>query len=201
VSTIDDMTSGLPDRDAEQIRVALRDIAALSHEPAPPASAEVLALLSGGVSRRVVRHRALVAAAAGALAFGGTSVAAASNNLPTKAQEAIADFADEHLPVTVPHPTDDAPSSTPVKPVKPTNAPYDAPGHVRNKPKAPIPAPTTPPGQVQKLTKPDPHLPGPAKPADPGSHGKAKAADARADKADKADKAEQADTAKGPKKK
>lgn len=139
MNPIDDMTSALPDRDAQLVQEALSEIAGLAHTPAPVASAEVLDLIGGGVRRRIIRRRVIVAAAAGVLAVGGTSVAAATNSLPPKAQEAIAKFADNHLPFTVPHPKDGTSSS---KPVKPINPPRDAPTLVPKKPNEPTPAPT-----------------------------------------------------------
>jgi hypothetical protein len=178
------MTLDLSRPDAEQLRAALNDIAALAHAtPAPTASAELIDLISG-LRRRTARRRAVAVAAASALAFGGTSVAAAeTGTLPPKVQDVVANFADEHLPVRLPHADE-----VKVKPVKPTNPPYDAPGHVRNKPKKAKPVNSAAPGQMQKLTKPNPRLPGPARPADPGSRGKAKAADAKASHVHKAKK-------------
>lgn len=170
MSTIDDLTRNLPADQAEQLRVALHDVAAVADTPAPPPSAPVLALINGGVRRRILRRRAALAAAAGALALGGTSVAAAQNALPEPAQEAIADFADDHLPVSVPHPQ----QPTPAAPAVPVNPPTDAPGQLRNEPPGELTTPNTDaPGQVQKRTKPAPGAPGPATPADPGSHGRA----------------------------
>lgn len=174
MNTIDALMSEFSGDDVAtaQMRATLVALAeAADATPVPAPSDAVLALISAGIHPRVLRRRAAVAAAAGALAFGGTSVAAAENALPAPVQRAVAGFANAHLPVTLPTPTD-----TPAKPVKPTNAPYDVPGHVRHKPKAtktPKPVKTTAPGQVQKLTKPDTALPGPAHPANPGSHGRA----------------------------
>jgi hypothetical protein len=135
-------------------------------------------MLGGAVPLRPRRRAIFVAAAAGALALGGFSAAAAGNRLPDRVQEAVADATGG----VVPHP------------VKPTNPPYDAPGHILNKPKAtktPKPdADTTPnpaaPGQIQKSTKPDPTAPGPAHPTDPGSHGRAHNPDG-SDHSDKSD--------------
>ena len=154
---------GLSGTDADQLRALLGDVAGLANE-VPEPSDEVRALLGGAIPLRPRRHAVFVAAAAGALALGGVSAAAATNRLPDRVQEVVADATRG----VVPHP------------VKPTNPPFDAPGHV-NKPKAtktPKPeADKTPntdaPGQIQKSTKPEPTAPGPAHPADPGSHGRA----------------------------
>lgn len=168
VSAVDDMIAdlGVNDAEANQVRALLGEVAGLAHE-VPEPSDDVRALLNGAVPLRPRRRTALVAAAVGALAFGGVSAAAAANRLPDRVQEIVADATDGVLPVDIPHP------------VKPVNPPYDAPGHIKNKPKAPKPSDspkpdnTTAPGQIQKSTKPDPKAPGPARPADPGSHGRA----------------------------
>lgn len=179
MTSIDDLISGLPAREADPLRAALTDIAALAEGPVPSPSAAVLDLIDGGVRRHIRRRRAFVAAAAGALVLGGTSAAAARNALPAPAQEAIASFADDHLPVTVPHPA--KPSA--VVPVRPTSAPTDAPGRLRNEPGGPQdPGKLEAPGQIQKRTKPDPGAPGPARPADPGAHGRGHGSDAASDR-------------------
>lgn len=190
MNTIDQMASDLPHEEAEQVRHALTEIAMLAQTPAPPMSAELMRLVHGGLNRRSRRRRAAVAAAAGVFALGGTSVAAAQNTLPAPAQQAIAEFADDHLPVSVPHP-EAAPTLAPVQQTTPQADEADEARLRAQKAKEPKPANTTAPGQIQKLTKPDPRLPGPARPADPGSHGRDNNADnAKADKAkkDKADK-------------
>ena len=146
---------GVSGRDADQLRALLSEVAGLAHE-VPEPSDDVRALLGGASPLRPRRHLVFLAAAAGALAFGGVSAAAAANRLPDRVQEVFADATGG----VVPHP------------VKPTNPPYDAPGHVLNKPKTPAPHNSAAPGQVQKLTKPDPTAPGPARPADPGFHGR-----------------------------
>ena len=180
MSTIDDLINGLPAHEADPLRNALGDIAVLAELPAPNASAAVLDLIHGGVRRRIVRRRMFAAAAAGALALGGTSAAAAQNALPAPAQEAIASFADDHLPVTVPHPAKPDPAQThPASPVRPTDPPIDAPGRLRNDPQGPKEAHhSEAPGQIQKRTKPVPSAPGPAAPADPGAHGRVHGSDA-----------------------
>ena len=156
---------GVSGVEAEEFRALLGEVAGLAHE-LPEPSDDVRALLGGAIPLRPHRRLGLVAAAVGALAFGGVSAAAATNRLPDPVQQVVADATRG----VVPHP------------VKPTNPPYDAPGHVINKPKAtaapqptrtPTPLNTTAPGQIQKQTKPDPTAPGPARPADPGSHGRA----------------------------
>jgi len=166
----DDMLAdlGVSGSDADALRRLLGDVASLADD-VPEPSDDVRALLSGAVPLRPSRRRAaFVAAAAGALALGGVSAAAAANRLPDRVQEVVADATGG----AVPHP------------VKPANPPYDAPGHVVNKPKAtktpkpehtkaPTPSNTDAPGQILKSTKPDPTAPGPAHPADPGSHGRA----------------------------
>jgi len=171
-NAVDDMLTDLDVslRDAATVRAVLDGVAALAAD-VPEPSSDVRALLSGAVPMRSRRRAALVAAAAGALALGGVSAAAASNRLPDPIQEILANAAEGVLPVDIPHPA------------VPINPPYDAPGHVRNTPKAPKPTPVpkaTPadaPGQIQKSTKPDPTAPGPARPADPGSHGRARHVD------------------------
>lgn len=179
MNSVDDLISGLPADEGDRLRAALGDIAALAERPTPTPSAAVLDLIDGGVRRHIVRRRAFVAAAAGALVLGGTSAAAARNALPAPAQEAIANFADEHLPVTVPHPAKRAA----VVPARPTDAPHDAPGRLRSEQPGPdAPGNADPPGQIQKRTKPDPGAPGPARPIDPGAHGRAQAGDAASDK-------------------
>lgn len=170
MSTIDDLTGELPADEATRMRAALSEIAALADGPAPLMSAEVRRLVHHGVRRRIVGRRAGIAALAGVFALGGTSVAAAQNVLPAPAQAAIARFADDHLPITVPRP---APAAA--VPTQPTNAPSDAPGQLKKGPKAAHN--TDAPGQIQKQTKPDPRAPGPARPADPGSHGRAHGSD------------------------
>ena len=158
---------------ADQLRALLGEVAGLAHE-VPEPSDDVRTLLGGAIPLRshpsaggTSRLRGtIVAAAVGALALGGVSAAAATNLLPDPVQEVAADATGG----VVPHP------------VKPSNPPFDAPGHV-DKPKAtktpkpdaakkPKPLNTAAPGQIQKLTKPDPTAPGPARPADPGSHGR-----------------------------
>lgn len=178
---INDMLADLeldPASEAE-LRSVLTDVRAQAAR-VPVASADVVALLKGAVPLRRSHHRLAIAAAAGALALGGASAAAATNQLPDPLQEVVANVT-ENLPVSAPHP----------KPVKPTNAPTDAPGQLKDKTHGndgtpgPSDGPTDhnsdAPGQIQKATKPDPSLPGPAKPADPGSHGRARAADVQAD--------------------
>jgi len=171
-STADDMLAdlGVSGPEADQLRAVLGEVGGLASE-VPEPSAAVRAMLSGAVPLPRRRHAAVVAAAVGAMAFGGVSAAAAANRLPDRIQEAVADVT-EPLPVKAPHP------------VKPVDPPYDAPGHIKNKPKAtktpkpegtPKPMNTSAPGQIQKLTKPAPTDPGPARPADPGSHGRAQA--------------------------
>jgi len=143
---------------ADQLRALLGEVAGLAHE-VPEPSDNVRALLGGAIPLRPRRRTLAVAAAVGALALGGVSTAAATNQLPDPVQEIAADATGG----VVPHP------------VKPSSPPQDAPGHV-NKPKAtktPKPLNTSAPGQIQKLTKPDPTESGPAHPADPGSHGRA----------------------------
>jgi hypothetical protein len=177
-NAMDDMLAdlGVSTRDTATVRSVLNDIAALAGD-APEPSPEVRVLLSGAAPLRPRHRAAFVAAAAGALALGGVSAAAAANRLPDPIQEIVANATEGVLPVSVPHP------------VKPANPPYDAPGHVRNKPKAPKPTPSTSntdaPGQIQKATKPDPSAPGPARPADPGSHGRARNADRTNDGTDR----------------
>ncbi|HSI25806.1 MAG TPA: hypothetical protein VK948_00220 [Aeromicrobium sp.] len=180
MNTIDDVISGVPADDAEPLRAALADIAMLAELPAPAASTAVLGLIHGGVRRHIIRRRVVVAAAAGALALGGTSAAAAQNALPAPAQEAIASFADDYLPVTVPHPAQPDPAQThPATPVRPTDPPIDAPGRLRNDPQGPKESHgSEAPGQIQKRTKPVPGAPGPATPADPGAHGRVHGSDA-----------------------
>src|SRR5689334_14845023 len=103
MTAIDDLVSEFSDSESDTLRAVLNDIAMSVHTaPAPPPSAEVLRLIGGGVRQRTLHHRAIAIAGAGALAFGGTSVAAAqSGNLPPKVQNVVADFANEHLPVNV----------------------------------------------------------------------------------------------------
>lgn len=171
VQTTEDMLAdlGVSGAEADQLRAVLGAVAGLASD-VPEPSDDVRVLLGGAIPLRPRRHLGIVAAAVGALAFGGFSAAAAANRLPDPIQEVVADVTDP-LPVKAPHP------------VKPVNPPFDAPGHVLNKPKAtktpkpedtttPKPLNTTAPGQIQKLTKPDPKAPGPARPADPGSHGR-----------------------------
>jgi hypothetical protein len=159
---------GLSGADADGLRALLGAVAGLADE-VPEPSDDVRALLGGAIPLRPRRRAALVAAAVGALAFGGVSAAAATNTLPDPVQEVVADATGG----VVPHP------------VKPTNPPFDAPGHVLIRPnatktpkpdatKTPKPLNTTAPGQIQKSTKPDPTAPGPAHPADPGSYGRAR---------------------------
>jgi hypothetical protein len=156
---------GVSSVQAEQVRALLGEVAGLAHE-VPEPSADVRALLGGATPLRrhpraggTSRSRGtIVAAAVGALAFGGVSTAAATNRLPDPVQEVVADATGG----VVPHP------------VKPSNPPPDAPGHV-DKPKATKtakPLSTAAPGQIQKPKKPDPAAPEPAQPADPGSHGR-----------------------------
>lgn len=185
MSTIDDLLSGVPAHEADPLRAALGDLEVLAEIPAPSASAAVLGLIHGGVRRQIIRRRVFITAAASALALGGTSAAAAQNALPAPAQEAIASFADDHLPVTVPHPAQPnsaQPNSAHRKsahPVRPTDPPIDAPGWLRNDPQGPKePHHSEAPGQLQKRTKPAPGAPGPAKPLDPGAHGRAHGRDA-----------------------
>jgi hypothetical protein len=175
VSAIDDLISGVPAAEADPLREALGDIAVLAQLAAPAASAPVLDLIHSGVRHRMIRRRVFVAAAAGALALGGASAAAAQNVLPAPAQEAIASFADDHLPVTVPHPERPQPAQThPASPVRPTDPPIDVPGRLRNDPQGPKEAhPSEAPGQIQKRSKPSPAVTGPGKPVDPGAHGRA----------------------------
>jgi len=171
---------GVSGADADQLRALLGEVAGLAHE-APEPSDDVRALLAGAIPLRPRRRMVIVAAAAGALALSGVSAAAATNRLPDRVQEVVADATGG----VIPHP------------VKPTNPPVDAPGHVLNKPKAtktpkpdhtktPKPLNTEAPGQIQKSTKPDPTATGPAHPADPGSHGRAHNAD-NADSPDTSD--------------
>ena len=168
-SATDDMLADVNVRGAEadQLRTLLGEVAGLAHE-VPEPSDDVRALLNGAVLLRPRRRMLIVAAAAGALAISGVSAAAATNRLPDRVQQVVADATGG----VIPHP------------VKPTNPPLDAPGHVLNKPKAtktpkpddsktPKPLNSDAPGQLQKLTKPNPTAPGPARPADPGSHGRA----------------------------
>lgn len=180
MSTIDDLISGLPAHEADPLRNTLGEIAALAEVPAPAASAAVVGLIHGGVRRHIVRRRMFAAAAVGALALGGTSAAAAQNALPAPAQEAIASFADDHLPVTVPHPAQpNSAKSVPATPVRPATPPIDAPGRLRNEPQGPKePRNSLAPGQIQKRSKPAPGATGPAKPVDPGAHGRAHGSDA-----------------------
>jgi len=165
-NTTEDMLAdlGVSGAEAERLRTLLGEVAGLAHE-VPEPSDDVRALLGGAIPLRSRRRAILIATAAGALAFGGVS-AAAANRLPSPVQEVVADATGG----VVPHP------------VKPTNPPSDAPGHVVDKPKptktpkpdaTPKPLNTTAPGQIQKLTKPAPTAPGPAHPSDPGSHGRA----------------------------
>lgn len=162
-SAVDDMLAdlGVGEVEAHQLRGVLGQVAGLANE-VPEPSDEVRALLDGAVPLSRRRHRVLLAAAAGALAFGGVSAAAATNRLPDPIQEIAANAADGVLPVDIPHP------------VKPVDPPTDAPGHVKDHDDKNDDAP----GQIQKDTKPDPTAPGPAHPADPGSHGRAHHPDA-----------------------
>jgi hypothetical protein len=137
----------------DQLRALLGEVAGLAHE-VPEPSDDVRALLGGAIPLRPRRRAAFVAAAVGALAFGGVSAAAAANRLPEPVQEVVADATGG----VIPHP------------VKPTRAPYDAPGHGFNKSNPTKTPNTTAPGQIQKSTKPDQTAPGPAH---PGSHGRA----------------------------
>ena len=164
---------GVSGADTDALRALLNEVAGLASE-VPQPSDDVQALLGGAIPLRSRRRTlAFVAAAAGALALGGVSAAAAANRLPDRVQEVVADATGG----VVPHPA--KPTSPREREVPPPND--DAPGHILNKPKAtktPKPdvtkAPNTnAPGQVQKSTKPDPTAPGPAHPADPGSHGRA----------------------------
>jgi hypothetical protein len=162
----DDMIADLGMNDAEsaRLRQLLDDVAGLANE-VPEPSDGVRAMLAGAAPLRPRRRAGLIVAAASAVALSGVSVAAAANRLPDPVQEVVAD-ATQPLPFKAPHP---------VKPVKPANPPLDAPGHVKDEPKptkTPKPINTAAPGQIQKLTKPDPNAPGPARPADPGSHGR-----------------------------
>lgn len=169
-SATDEMLAdlGVSGAEADRLRGVLDEVSGLASE-VPEPSAGVRAMLGGAVLMPRRRHAAVVAAAVGALAFGGVSAAAAANQLPDRIQEAVADVT-APLPVKAPHP------------VKPVDPPFDAPGHIKNKPKptktpkpedTPKPINTMAPGQIQKLTKPDPNAAGPARPADPGSHGRA----------------------------
>jgi len=157
-NTTDDMLAdlGVSGAEADRLRGVLSEVGRLASE-VPEPSADVRAMLGGAIPLRPRRHSVIVAAAVGALAFGGVSAAAAANRLPDRIQEAVADVT-EPLPVKAPHP------------VKPVDPPIDAPGHIKNKPKTDDD--TSAPGQIQKLTKPDPDAAGPARPADPGSHGR-----------------------------
>ena len=153
---------GLSGADTEQLRSLLGEVAGLAHE-VPEPSDDVRALLGGAVPLRsrpgaggTARARWIVAVSAGALALGGVSAAAATNRLPDRVQEVVADATGG----AVPHP------------VKPTNPPEDAPGHVFKEDDDEDSRPSDAPGQIQKSTKPDPTAPGPARPEDPGSHGR-----------------------------
>lgn len=162
----DDMVADLAmnSAESERLRRLLDDVAGLANE-VPEPSDGVRAMLGGATPMRPRRRAGLIVAAASAVALSGVSAAAAANRLPDRVQEVVAD-ATQPLPFKAPHP---------VKPVKPVNPPFDAPGQVKDKPQAtktPKPINTAAPGQVQKLTKPDPNGPGPARPADPGSHGR-----------------------------
>jgi hypothetical protein len=175
-SALDDMLAdlGFDDAGNDQLRSSLTELRASATE-VPVASPDVVALLQGTTPiRRLPHGRVVVAVAAGALAFGGASAAAATNNLPDPIQEAVAKV------TGAPHP-DHRPEA---KPVKPTDAPNDAPGQLTDKGdegpesgNASRSDNSRAPGQIQKATKPDPADDGPAKPADPGSHGRARAYD------------------------
>jgi hypothetical protein len=170
---IDDMVAdlGLDLAASDQLRSTLTDIRGLAKD-VPVASPDVVAMLQGATPLgRSSRQRLAVAAAVGALAFGGASAAAATNNLPDPIQEVVANV------TGAPHPSDDRPG---VKPVKPTDAPSDAPGQLKDKPAKADHDNSDAPGQIQKGTKPDTASDGPAKPADPGSHGQARADDVQA---------------------
>lgn len=182
-SAIDDMLADLGPAQVgdERLLSTLTDLRAQAKD-VPVASPEVVALLQGATPLRAnSRQRLVFAAAAGALAFGGASAAAATNNLPDPLQEVVAKV------TGAPHPDEHAGP----KPVKPTNAPDDAPGQLKDKADHPNNGSNAQgansghdnsdaPGQIQKATKPDPSDDGPAKPADPGSHGRARAADVQA---------------------
>lgn len=175
-SAIDDMLAdlGFDDAGNARLRSALTELRTSATE-VPVASPDVVALLQGATRvRRLPHRRAVVAVAAGALAFAGASAAAATNNLPDPIQEAVAKV------TGAPHP-DNRPEA---KPVKPTDAPNDAPGQLTDdgdegpeSGNAGHRDNSGAPGQIQKVTKPDPAADGPARPADPGSHGRARAYD------------------------
>ncbi len=168
-SQVDEMVADLELNDAETARMRglLREIAELADETPIP-SAAVRALMSGAIPLRSRRRVALVGVAVGTLTLSGVSAAAAANRLPDPIQEMVAELT-APLPVKAPHPD---------KPVRPVDAPNDAPGQFKDRSPSTPDKPDTPkktdaPGQVQKLTKPDPGAPGPARPADPGAHGRA----------------------------
>jgi hypothetical protein len=171
-NAIDDMLADLGPEQAgsDHVRSMLTDMRAQATE-VPVASPNVVALLQGATPLRARSHQRLVfAAAAGALAFGGASAAAATNNLPEPIQAVVAKV------TGAPHPGD----HPGVKPVKPTDAPSDAPGQLKDKSDHPQGDNSDAPGQIQKATKPDPSADGPAKPADPGSFGRARAEEVQA---------------------
>jgi hypothetical protein len=147
---------GVSTAEAAHLRALLGQVAGLARE-VPEPSDDVRALLGGAISLGRRRRTVFIAAAVGALAFGGVSAAAAANRLPEPVQEIVADATGG----VVPHP------------VKPTIPPYDAPGHVVSKHKATKTPHTSAPGQNQKSTKPDPTAPGPAHSVGAGSHGRA----------------------------
>lgn len=102
--------SGIDLAEYDAVAAALASLTELVPEEAPAPSADLAALLTGGVVTAMVprfsrRRRLAVTAAAGAAAVVvGTGVAAASNALPDGAQRVVSNFSEKYLPFEFPAP-------------------------------------------------------------------------------------------------
>jgi hypothetical protein len=121
------LESGLDEAEYTGVADALAFLRDVVPEQAPPPSAELAALLSGGLVTPLAPRRsrkrtiALASSAIAATLLIGTGVAAASNNLPEPAQRFFSHLSDKYLPFHIPSPDErggpSAPNKAPLTPV------------------------------------------------------------------------------------
>lgn len=126
--------SGIPEEGSEQLIECLAALERSVPDTAPEPGPELAALMARATKTAVVapfarrRRRLLIA---GAVAFGTVAaggIAAAANELPSGAQDVVADFSERFLPFDLPRPDlrrpdrgdDDSPDQEPVVPVNET---------------------------------------------------------------------------------